>query len=81
MSETTENTMSVEQAMNVLRESIHNDLEYAHSWYSNIEMMCYDAIKCSEITVTLGSDDLDTIRTSQDAAKRFMKLCFNHELT
>ena len=44
---------------------------YAHSWHCNIAMMCYDAMMQSE------GDGHDHHAIANDAASRFMKLCFD----
>jgi len=49
---------------------------YAHSWHCNIAMMCADAIHADH-KETLTSDDAH--RIGNDAASRFMKLCFDVE--
>ena len=43
---------------------------YAHSWHSNIAMMCYDAI----LADNENAENAHAI--GNDAASRFMKLCF-----
>ena len=49
---------------------------YAHSWHCNIAMMCADAIY-DDYTEALTRDDAH--RIGNDAASRFMKLCFDVE--
>lgn len=51
---------------------------YAHSWHCNIAMMCSDAIHAG------GKDPIKSTskhihNISNDAASRFMKLCFDVE--
>jgi len=46
---------------------------YAHSWHCNVAMMCFDAIKAE--TPRLDTEVAHKI--GNDAATRFMKLCFN----
>ena len=52
---------------------------YAHSWHCNIAMMCYDAIREHDVTSLglLSIDHEDAIKIGNDAATRFMKLCFD----
>jgi hypothetical protein len=56
---------------------------YAHSWHCNIAMMCYDAIMSdNEESGGLADDTLLHERAHKignDAAARFMKLCFDVE--
>ena len=56
---------------------------YAHSWHCNIAMMCYDAIKSADIkhmdTFDGEMEHDDAHRIANDAASRFMKLCFDVE--
>ncbi len=75
--------MSIEtaEALQVLKQAMEADTEpgsYAHSWHCNIAMMCYDA----QMSAYEGVEDMihDDIRAiSNDAASRFMKLCFDVE--
>ena len=48
---------------------------YAHSWRCSIAMMCYDAIRSEFCDVS--HEDAHTV--GNDAASRFMKLCFDVE--
>ena len=71
----------VKQAFDTIKQAmIDNDPSkpgsYAHSWHCNIAMMCFDAIM-SDFKETLTSDDAH--RIGNDAASRFMKLCFDVE--
>jgi len=45
---------------------------YAHSWHCNIAMMCYDAIRTYN-----GMHHEAAHKIGNDAATRFMKLCFD----
>lgn len=56
-----------------LAKRLRDDPDYAHSWHCNIAMMCYDAI------MEFDSETLheDAHKIGNDAASRFMKLCFN----
>jgi len=51
---------------------------YAHSWHCNIAMACFDAIKASDKN-QIGNKTASEI--SNDAASRFMRLCFDVETT
>lgn len=78
--------ITVEQAMKVIKQAMVDDNPekrggYAHSWHCNIAMMCFDAIKSE-----LGDqeDPVSTVQASKignDAASRFMKICFDVETT
>ena len=50
----------------------------AHSWHCNIAMMCYDAILDSNIDLMVSGNE-EALKVCNDAASRFMKLCFNVE--
>ena len=70
--------ITVEQAMNRLKLEMQ-DTElgsYAHSWHCNIAMMCSDAIANKTYDAPYGYDHALTHKISNDAASRFMKLCF-----
>ncbi len=74
-----EEKITVAQAMDVLKEAMI-DVDpgsYAHSWHCNIAMMCHDAIHASGLTEFLSESAPHTI--GNDAASRFMKLCFGAE--
>ena len=78
----------IQNAMQVIRDAMVKDKpedkgSYAHSWHCNIAMMCYDEIMtCDE---EQGGSADDTLKHEQahkignDAASRFMKLCFDVE--
>ena len=53
---------------------------YAHSWYSNIRMVFLDTIDASEGSLRLIPDEVKH-RLTHDAACRFMRLCFNINIT
>lgn len=66
------------QAMNVLKQSMIDDEpgvpgSYAHGWHCNIAMACYDAMLQTE------GDGHDHHAIANNAASRFMKLCFDVE--
>ena len=56
---------------------------YAHSWHCNIAMMCHDAIQAEIDRVDADNFDSpmypDPHKAGNDAASRFMKLCFDVE--
>ena len=67
----------IEIAFKTLKKAMRDDPDYAHSWHCNIAMMCYDSIRAAENMV---DDDLaheDALKVGNDAASRFMKLCFD----
>ena len=83
---TTENDIPNEQpskiseAMDVLKKYMADDSEpgsYAHSWHCNIAMMCYDAIMSDDYHLKMLHED--ALRIGNDAASRFMRLCFDVE--
>ena len=68
----------VKNAFEVIKQAMIDDDpsqpgSYAHSWHCNIAMMCADAIHDdpSEFATTE-----DAHRIGNEAATRFMKLCF-----
>ena len=66
----------IEKAMNVLKQAMIDDTpsekgSYAHVWHCNIAMACYDPMMQTE------GDGHDRHAIANDAASRFMKLCFN----
>lgn len=63
----------VEKAMDALIEAFKDDPGYAHSWHCNIAMMCYDAM------LETPGDGHNHHAIANDAASRFMKLCFGVE--
>lgn len=73
----------IEEAMNVIKQAMIDDNpsepgSYAHSWHCNIAMMCADAVLDSGVVVgPLYQSDAREI--GNDAASRFMKLCFDVE--
>ena len=52
---------------------------YAHSWHCNIAMACYDAIMDADLEIDREDQKIDAHKVGNDAASRFMKLCFNVE--
>lgn len=75
----------VEKALAVIRQAMIDDGpsklgSYAHAWHCNIAMMCYDAIKDAQAKLGEGGFT-DAHAVGNDAASRFMKLCFGVETT
>lgn len=77
---------NVGQAMTVIKQEMIDDNpadpgSYAHVWHCNIAMMCYDAItkKLLDMPKGRGLDHDDIHAVSNDAASRFMRLCFDVE--
>ena len=69
----------IEKAMKVLRDAMIEDkpedkCSYAHGWHCNIAMMCYDAILAAE---EIPHEQAHLI--GNEAASRFMKMCFDVE--
>lgn len=75
--------ITTEQAMEHLRKVLSADSEYAYGWHSNISMACYDSILGNELVnkIKLDGDSkhCESLNIGNDAATRFMKLCFNVE--
>ena len=74
----------ISEAFEIIKQAMIDDNpnqsgSYAHTWHCNIAMMCSDAI-CSTNITDLGVISYDAVRKiSNDAASRFMKLCFDVE--
>lgn len=78
----------IKEAMETIKQAMVDDNpgepgSYAHSWHCNIAMMCYDAIKSADINHMDSYDGEmeheDAHKIGNDAASRFMKLCFDVE--
>jgi len=72
----------IKEAMETIKQAMIDDEpgvpgSYAHSWHCNIAMMCKDSIDEYAEFHNLTSDDSHKI--GNDAASRFMKLCFDVE--
>jgi len=67
---------TVKYAMDTIRHQLKDDDSYAHSWHCNLAMMYYDAAR-SDSDVS----HQDAHRVGNDAATRFMQLCFNKHTT
>lgn len=68
--------ISIENCMNALKVHMENDEpekpgSYAHGWHCNIAMACYDSIP--------EDSELDRHKVGNEAASRFMRLCFGVE--
>jgi hypothetical protein len=60
-------------AFETIKQAMKEDPGYAHSWHCNIAMMCHDAILEHDDQVDFAHE------VGNDAATRFMKLCFDVE--
>ena len=70
----------VAEAFEILKQAIKEDTEegsLAHSWHCNIAMMCYDAISSRTYDAPYGFDHELAHKIGNDAASRFMKMCFD----
>ncbi len=67
---------AIESAMDTLKAAMQEDSDYAHGWHCNIAMACYDSMSKG----TEEADDSESYKNrnaiSNEAASRFMKLCF-----
>ena len=76
--------MDTQEAFEVIKQAMIDDEpsvggSYAHSWHCNIAMMCYDAMH-AEPWAGLSEKAIENRRRiANDAASRFMKLCFDVE--
>jgi len=64
--------ITIEQAINRLKQAMKDEPDYAHGWHCNIAVSVYDA-------TTTDIDVGEAHRLGNDAASRFMKLCFDAE--
>ena len=67
----------IKEAFNTIKQAMADDPSYAYSWHCNIAMMCSDAIHSADITDENCMGEIH--KTSNDAASRFMQLCFGVE--
>ena len=72
--------MEVKEAFKVIKQAMIDDNpseqgSYAHGWHCNIAMMCCDAIR--EAAEEIPYEQAHLI--GNEAASRFMKLCFGVE--
>ena len=68
---------STRDCMNHLKLKLSKEDDYAYGWHANISMMCYDAISSKTYDAPYGFDHGLAHKIGNDAASRFMKLCFN----
>lgn len=82
------NNEEIRDAFNTIKKYMQDDCpqepgSYAHSWHCNIAMMCYDAIKAHQVEIfdpdSAEMSHIDALEVGNDAASRFMKLCFDVE--
>jgi len=75
----------IKEAFDVIKQAMVDDDpgapgSYAHTWHCNIAMMCHDAIKSHDVTCIDEDSGVmsydDALIIGNDAASRFMKLCF-----
>ena len=72
-------------ALNTVKQAMTGDGSgggsYAQAWHCNIAMMCYDAINAHDVSVFDPDDGQmshdDALKIGNEAASRFMKLCFD----
>jgi hypothetical protein len=74
----------VKKAFEVIKSAMKADYpgeqgSYAHSWHCNIAMMCYDAMKDWNFVSGKRLSHCESHEISNDAASRFMKMCFDVE--
>lgn len=77
-----DNLIEVAEAFEIIKKAMKDDNpsepgSYAHSWHCNIAMMCQDAIEHERMMNEGGI--IDSHNVGNDAASRFMKLCFDVE--
>lgn len=63
----------IENAMTVLKKAFKDDPSYAHTWHCNLACTSMDA------AISEGFYQKVAHRIGNDAASRFMKLCFDVE--
>jgi len=71
----------VSKAFKVIQKAMHDEGvepgSYAHAWHCNVAMMCSDAIHQADIVDDNCMDEIHAV--CNDAASRFMKICFDVE--
>jgi len=72
-----DNSSEVSEAFAVIKKAIEDGGQsevgsYAHTWHCNIAVTCYDAMKYEFCDIS----HEDAHKVGNDAASRFMKLCF-----
>ena len=70
--------ITIEQAMNRLKQAMKDEPDYAYGWHANIATSCLDAIKDTKERLPLDSYS-DYHVASNEAASRFMRICFDAE--
>jgi len=60
----------------MIEDDPHSVGTYAHTWHRNLAMTCYEAMH-AEYSVVGDMIHNDMHRVANDAASRFMKLCFD----
>ena len=72
----------IENAMNVLKQAMIDDVpedkgSYAHAWHCNIAMAFSDAMRDAKPQALSQDGHAWRHKVANDAASRFMKLCFD----
>ncbi len=75
----------IADAMEVIKQAMIDDRpselgSYAHAWHCNLAKAYYDAM-IIERKGEKDNIDIDFYKVANDAASRFMKLCFDVETT
>ena len=65
--------ITTKQAMQHLAKVMKDDPEYAYGWHANIAMMCHDSILSNDYPIRNAHE------VGNEAASRFMKICFDAE--
>ena len=78
-------TVELSEAMAVIKQAMIDDGpselgSYAHGWHCNLATAYYDAM-IIERKGEKDNIDIDFYKVANDAASRFMKLCFDVETT
>ena len=68
------NEITIEQAMERLKQAMIDEPDYAHVWHCNIAMSVYDELIRNE-----GKNHEFAHSKGNGSASRFMKICFNAE--
>ena len=82
MDSKTTNWDEVRDAFEVIKAAMKSDDSlapgsYAHGWHCSIAMMCMDALQEADIVDENCTEEIHGV--CNDAASRFMKLCFDVE--
>tara|TARA_R110000851_G_scaffold320643_1_gene485603 strand:- start:290 stop:538 length:249 start_codon:yes stop_codon:yes gene_type:complete len=75
----------VKEAFEVIKQAMiddepHKKGSYAHSWHCNISAMCFDAMDSRPWAGISDKAINERQEIANDAASRFMKLCFDVEV-